>query len=291
MANYNLYAIKEGNLVNISDVTYDIKELREIDRLTRKYRNEQELLEYFSNEGRMLFKPPFDGVKILYAQGGKMNPIDPLFKESVSNNGEKDVYTQTLEFAEVIGQIYSLCVRHIGKGFTTNYKRIREFLEKSNTLKNPEFNIFMRNIFSTPGVFGCINKDGKMPFEKYLKYIDTFYELYDPNTDSIDSPYKEKILDNYYNAILLGFYKKFYKDDNFNYRGFRDYYCTYYETYYLNNENNKNISLADDNNGVSRTIEEVYEDDYFPDERRNDNSIMRDEDGGYYFKEDISKTK
>ena len=288
MANYNLYAIKDGNLLNINDITYELKDLKEIDKLTREYRNAQELLEQLSDEGRMLFKPPFGGVKILYASKGQILEIEPLFKESVSNNEKKDVYTQTLDFARAIGQMYDLCVKRIGRGFTVNYKRVREFLENIEILKDPEFNGFLSIVFSTIGVFG-FTKNGKMPFEKYLNYIDDFYNTYNPNTGSVDSPNKEKIIDNYYYAVLLGFYRKFYNDGNFNYRGFRDYYCTYYNTFYLSNERNKND--VDDNDGVKRTIEEVYEDDYFPDERKNDTSIMRDENGKYYFSDDDVKTR
>ena len=195
MANYNLYAIKDGNLLNINDITYELKDLKEIDKLTREYSNAQELLEHLSDEGRMLFKPPFDGVKILYASKGKILEIEPLFKESVSNNEKRDVYTQTLDFARAIGKMYDLCVKRIGRGFTVNYKSVREFLKNIEILKDPEFNGFLSIVFSTIGVFG-FTKNGKMPFEKYLNYIDDFYNTYNPNTDSVDSPNKEKIIDN-----------------------------------------------------------------------------------------------
>ena len=216
MSKYYLCINRNGHYIPVEGVSND---LQEIDNYTRKCYTDKELVNrlFYDRLGSHI---SYDDTFIIkYRSGKTQKTLNPAFKEKYETHGNKDIYTQLLEFAQSIDSIYMSC------SFTKKNSKERiirpadanNFLSAYRFLNTPSFYRFVQPMFDETNI------------------STTAIDVYN-NIIVGENHYNREIYNNFYACLLGGFHRLFYsKDKNdkylFQYKGFRDFYDEYYNTF------------------------------------------------------------
>ncbi len=341
--NFKLCVVKKNNLtmkdgkiniifpeelININGITDDIKDLAKLDAITREYIGSKYAINDFIKKGLTDCRPEACILVIVYKKDKNLAVLEPLYKELYHTKQKKTVYDQVLDFAHDMEEALIYCFPYLGKNINIDiyYDKVKSCFKKYKWLTKPEIIKFFRESFTKGKQFvdteltedikkrAETDKQMKSYVEKvkqdkaYLSLIDNFANnALDENgnvKDDVDAMEKE-----YYNALLIGFYRKFVTDrGNFNYVKVREFYREYYNYFIgpyliipdeLNSTLDSLSTIASNNTatvepakplaafdtqkpdysytsstGLSKmTIEEAHQlrDDYFPDEQKMNN--------------------
>ncbi len=308
MAKYSLRFVKDKSMVDA-----DIKplELKLLDEITRKYYGRKGLIEGLTINNMLPLG--LDGswsVKIMQGVRNKKNcRLVPIYKEQYISKKGDPIYDQILDFATMIGEIYEKYAKKIDGHYiipNENREYAANDMRKINNLRYPEFynfskDYFIENIYVSENVYnenndGVYNRRKKIDFSGITVY-DNFYNKEDKT--KVEQVNKEIAID-FYNDLLYGFHKIFYKKDKpfeQDYNGIRKYYKAYYNKFIkdlIKDQKDvafvdaEQLSFIDENNMLkefpSTNIEELEETNYSKsidkvEVDKLDNSYSIEEDG------------
>lgn len=312
MTKYSLRFIKDKSMVDA-----DIKplELKLLDKITRKYYGRKELIGGLTVDRKLPLG--LDGGWTLKIMSGiktkKNSKLVPLYKEQYISKKGEPIYDQILDFATKIGEIYEKYAKKIDGHYkipTENRENVALAMRKIENLRYPDFynfskDYFIDNIYISKNVYnenndGVYNSRVKLDFSGITVY-DNFYNKEDKT--KVEQVNKEIAID-FYNDLLYGFHKIFYKSDKpfeQDYNGIRKYYKAYYnkfiEDLIKKQKNTKfgdaeQLSFVDENNMLKKfpntNIEDSKETNYSTgidkvEVDKLDNSYAIEEDGEIHY--------
>ena len=236
MLKYSLRLTKDSSHV---DPEFKPVELKELDALTRKYYGRKELIGGLTVKRQIPLG--LDGswnVKIMKGiKNKKTSKLTPIYKEKYVSKKGDPIYDQIFSFATKIGAIFEKYAKKENNHYiipSNSREDVAYELRKIEGLRYPEFynftrEYFINNIYISKNNYsdtndGVYNTRIKLDFSGITVY-NNFYN----KKDAIQV--NKEIAIDFYNDLLYGFHKIFYKSDkpfDQDYSGIREYYKAYY---------------------------------------------------------------
>lgn len=223
MNRYALYIEKNGSLVEIPGTKGS---LESIDKLTMSCKDEKELLGYMMHKGFLSTNSVYKKIIIGCYSKGILHKLNPIYK-GTSNSVTIDLYIQIKEFTIKIRELYDKYIKSVYSNNSSNYDY------EAITKEMRALHVSNKNFYKMVKTLASDMKANVTAIEVYDGFI------------TRNEPMSKELVDNFYMCMLTCLNRiLFTKKDNeyvLNYRGFRDFYDTYYRRFGRKMEINKEI--------------------------------------------------